>query len=67
MFDDAFPAFDACIYCHFAETFLVQTRTHSESGRLRAKKDRRYLIHPKGRKRHDCFVPVHHQRDRRIH
>ena len=50
MFDDAFPAFDACIYCHFAETFLDQTCTVSESGRLRAKKDRRYLIRPKGKK-----------------
>ncbi len=46
MFDDAFPAFDACIYCHFAETFLVQTCTHFESGRLRATKNRRHFIYP---------------------
>lgn len=50
MFDDAFPAFDTCIYCHFAETFLDQTCTVSESGRLRAKKDRRDLIRPKRKK-----------------
>jgi hypothetical protein len=36
MFDDATPAFDTYICCHFVETFLVQTCTHSESGRLKS-------------------------------
>ena len=67
MFDDATPAFDTYIYCHFVETFLVQTCTHSESGRLRAKKIAAILCIQEGGKRHDCFVPAHHQRDRRLH
>jgi hypothetical protein len=67
MFDDATPAFDAYIYCHFVETFLVQTCTHYESGRLSATKIAAILYTQEGRNRHDCFVPVHHQRDRRLH
>jgi hypothetical protein len=38
MFDDASPAFDTYIHCHFAETFLDQTCTRSKSGLPRAKK-----------------------------
>jgi hypothetical protein len=49
-FDNASPALDACIYCHFVETFFVQTFTVFENGQLRAKKDRRYLTRPKGKK-----------------